>query len=546
MIRASSNSGIHGTQGPFRIAGRLFVFALATAITAGPFAATALAQDALTNLNSRYDELVPSRRAERVLIPALADLEPAPIGVDRLPAARLLPTDAVGWSSAERWAMAESQRRALEALDEITEERRYERAMVFAQPYGVAGLAPDVIRTRLYTDLGDPPLLAAAQHRYLPKMDELRKLVHVEATRLVADGRAADAADLLLRLAALGRQMVDRAMMAEVVWGYEAMVDALSRVRDVMYLDFLGDRTVSPSELADIVDRLDADGFLAVERLSYPLGNEAAARQLIARVYEERGGVREDVFLSTMVRLSGGDRPLRRFAGAARWSGTASNQVDWFRVNEVVDEVYSGWSGRWFLDPFDPVMQLPFAVDTADDLDRAVVVALPAEFETESGESLNGSELFELRQVLEVERVATRLSLGVLGRYYVTGLYPPAVSSIRPRWVRRIEADAYNPNRDAGAQPPMEFFVPVRDAYVADERDEPEPHRMQVFPGDGTNFAVTLFEDQFVLYSVGPNGARDWAERVSQDRDALLGDYLVWPPVLGLHRVHLRALGEFE
>ena len=35
----------------------------------------------------------------------------------------------------------------------------------------------------------------------------------------------------------------------------------------------------------------------------------------------------------------------------------------------------------------------------------------------------------------------------------------------------------------------MEFFVPVRDAYVADRlRDDPEPHRMEVYPGDGTNF----------------------------------------------------------
>jgi hypothetical protein len=69
---------------------------------------------------------------------------------------------------------------------------------------------------------------------------------------------------------------------------------------------------------------------------------------------------------------------------------------------------------------------------------------------------------------------------------------------------------------------------------------------MEVFPGDGTNFGVTLFEDQFVLYSVGPNGAKDWAERVSQDRNALLGDYLIWPPVLGLHREHLIQTGQLD
>jgi hypothetical protein len=39
--------------------------------------------------------------------------------------------------------------------------------------------------------------------------------------------------------------------------------------------------------------------------------------------------------------------------------------------------------------------------------------------------------------------------------------------------------------------------------YVADERDEKQPHTMQVFPGDGTNFEVTLYDDQFLLYSTG-------------------------------------------
>lgn len=340
--------------------------------------------------------------------------------------------------------------------------------------------------------------------------------------------------------------MADRAMMDEAVFGYETMIDAIRRIRDVAYLDFQGERVFGPSDVLDTIDRLDAEGFLAMSRLSFPTGNRLAARQLIDRLYEERGGVREDVFLSTMVRLSGGSKPLRRFAGAARWSGVADQQVDWFRVNEVLEEVYRGWTGRWNLDPYDPVLRLPFAIDTVDDLDRAVAVREPMRFRTEGGREVSGTELFELRKLLKVERVGTRTALGILGRYYETELFPPALASIRPRWVRRIEADPYNRDRANDALPPMEFFVPIRDAFVASERDEPEPHRMQVFPGDGSNFGVTLFDDQFILYSVGPNGAKDWAERVSQDRTARLGDYLIWPPVLSLHRVHLQAIGEFE
>lgn len=523
--------------------GRSFVVIAAClgAVTPG------FAQGPVSDINSRYAVMAPERRSERILLPALASFEAAPIGADRLDSARLLPFGSPGWDAAERWTTAAPQVAVLDALKQVTEQRRYEQAMVFAQPYGVANLSPDTIETGLYTDLGDPPLLAAAEHLYLPALDRLQLLVHVEATRLVGAGEPAEAVDLLLRLAAFGRQMADRAMMREADWGYEAMVDALRRVRDVVYLDFLGERLMAPDDIRDTVDRLDPEEFIAYSRLGFPTGNQLAARQLIDRVYAERGGVNEPVFLSTMIRLSGGGKPLWRFAEASRWAGVADGQVDWFRINEVLTEVYSGWTGRWNLDPFDPVLQLPFAIETVQNPESIVAVLAPMTFETSDGREMSGSEIFELRTLLDVERIGTRQALGVVGQYYEHNLYPPTLSSIRPRWVRRIESDPYNTNRRiAAATPPLTFFVPVRDDYVANANEDREPHRMQVFPGDGSNFGVTLFADQFVLYSAGRNGAKDFAERVSQDRNALLGDYLIWPPVLGLHRLHLQDLGEFD
>jgi len=531
---------------PLRRTGRFFIGAALAALAVVVSAPRAGAQTPLEAVNGRFADVAPSRRSEPVLIPALANLEAPPIGVDRLPAARLLPYGAPGWDAAEAWATASPQRAMLEALREVTGEARYEEAKVFAQPYGVSDLSPSTIASGMYTDLGDPPLLAAARHLWLPAMERLRVLVHVEATRLTGEGDPAAAVDLVLRLVGFGRQMADRAMLAEVVWGYETMLDGLRRVRDVAYIDFKGGRVYDPDALLEVVGDLEAEDFLAISRLRFPVGNRHASRQLIDRVYEERGGAREDVFLSTMIRLSGGDRPFRRFAGASRWSGAAGRQIDWFDANDTLTEVYRGWTGRWDLDPFDPVMNLPFAIDTVESPRDAVVVLHPFRTRTETGREVTGTDLFELRTLLQVERIGTRLSLGVLGRYYVAGLFPPTISSIRPRWVRRIEGDPYNVDLVGDTQPPMEFFGPVRDAFVADRRDTPDPHTMEVFPGDGSNFEMTLFDDEFVLYSVGPNGAKDWAERVSQDRNALLGDYLIWPPVLGLHRVHLQQLGEFD
>jgi hypothetical protein len=75
----------------------------------------------------------------------------------------------------------------------------------------------------------------------------------------------------------------------------------------------------------------------------------------------------------------------------------------------------------------------------------------------------SGGVLFQLREVMEVERVGTRLSMAVVGRYYETDLFPPQVSSVRAQWLGgKLGADAYNAsNRDVGRLPPMEFFVPV-------------------------------------------------------------------------------------
>jgi len=51
------------------------------------------------------------------------------------------------------------------------------------------------------------------------------------------------------------------------------------------------------------------------------------------------------------------------------------------------------------------------------------------------------------------------------------------------------------------------------------------------------NFQVKVGSDQFVLYSVGPNGAKDWARDVSgEPAKGAIGDLLIWPPITSLLR----------
>lgn len=402
--------------------------------------------------------------------------------------------------------------------------------MSFAQPYGTA-VAPDLIRAGAYTALGDPPLLAGARFGYLEHLQNLDRLVHVEATRLGAGGEPAKGIDLLVHYVYFGRQMVDRAFAREVIAGFRIMTTSLERIRDVAYVDFRGDQNLSPSDIATTIEAIDGsnNAHLNTGRMAFPTANKLAAQQLWELLYEPRGKVKVS-FATTMARLRTAERPLRLFAEASRFESTGDDQADWFKTRDMIDTVFDSWSARWTLNPFDRQLSLPYAYD---DLNRR-------QYQVIAASTTDLSVLYDLRRVFETEVVGTRDAMALLGYFYELHKFPPAISSVRPRWMSSIEADPFNPNRALGRLPAMEFFVPVRDAYVADERDVRKPHRMNVYSPGGENFSIMLRDDQFVLYSVGRDGMKNLAEDVSIDPDAVTGDYLIWPPMYSLYRTHLR------
>ncbi len=488
-------------------------------------------QDQVTEANARYTSVPDSRRSDLTLLPAVAKMDPPPAGLDGVESARLIDPGSMLWNDIESWATAGPQQAALEALRNVTQENDIRRAMVFGQPYGTTGVDPELIRAGLYTELGDPPLLAGARIGYLKGLKNLVMLVHVEATRLAASGRPGDAIDLMVREVYLGRQIVDRAFLLESVFGFSSMIDGLSRIRDIAYVDFRGNQVLSPSEIARTIEAIDGtrNGYLAHERILFPNGNKLAAEQLWELLYEPRGNVKPS-FANTMARLRTSERPLRLFAEASRFESAGDRQGDWYETRDMIDSVFDGWSSRWTLNPFDRQLSLPYAYDELDHGKFSVISVSVGDM----------SVLYDLRRVFDTEVVGTRASLALLGYYYELGEFPPAISSVRPRWLERIEADPFNPNRAVGRLPALEFFVPVRDDYVPDETQSAQPHQMNVFSSTGENFSIMLREDQFVVYSVGRDGIKNLAEDVSVDPEAVTGDYLIWPPMLSLERTHLR------
>lgn len=495
----------------------------------------------IDELNKVYEPFGERARGDRVLLPVLIkmDMPPAPYD-DPSPAvlhrARLLPTTAREWSGLEAWASAPAQRAALVALAQSVEGPS--TAMAFTQPYGIEGIDPSLVRAGAYTDLGDPPLFAAARFLYLDYLHRLDVLAQVEMTRLVAAGEPAAALSVAAAMVELGRQLADRQMFQEAQAGYVMMIQNLDRMRDVLFQDFRGDKRIALEELRAMVDRLtpEAEG-LALSVLRFPAGNRVAALQLVQVVYRERGGPNEAAFSTVLARLSAGGRPLRLFAEAARWDGLRGSQVDWFEARNEAEKMYQGWAAKWQLGAFDPSLKVAFYWDEADqDSVAAVRSALP-----------DMSELFALRQTLRAELAGTRASLAVVGYARFHGVLPPQLSAVRPQWIDVIPEDPMRePPRLVTRSPVLEFFVPERDDRLAGPREDKRPHEMRVFPLLTENFEKRLFSDVFVLYSVGPDGKNELAREVSQDPRAITGDYLLFPPLLSLEREYLTDRGRLR
>lgn len=499
----------------------------------------ARADDYVNRANALYAGVPTDKRSDLVLLPLLAKMDAPPGAVATPPQAMLLPADNAAWAGVEAWAMAAPQRAVVEALNAITTQENPREAMVFGQPYGAEGVPIELIRARLYTELGDPPMLVGAKYLYLPALDRMASLAHVEATRLAASGDVAGAIDGLIDWLFFARQMADREMFREKRWGMIAMIDALHRVRDVAYVDFRSDSPkLQPDRIRELIKRIDHEkGYLDFDRLTFPIGNRIAADQLVDRTFVSRGGPNEATFAPTLSRLASSDRPLRLFSEAAKWEQVAASHQNWFTTTGRLESVYNDWTARWPLDPFSARMDQPFEYERLDPVLSGVIrLALGGGGDGEEAAGL--SVLFQGRQVLLTEAVGTETALGLVGFYHDAHNFPPAVQSIRPRFVPEVDADPLNPERPRGAKPPLEYFVPNKINYRRlGEREEARPHEIRLVK-EGVQ--VRLGDDQFVLYSVGTDGQKSWAENIENTAAyAPNADYLLWPPVLSLTRQHL-------
>ncbi len=519
---------------------RSVLVAAALAAVAG----SAIADEFLDKINATYKATRADQHSEGVLLPALAKLDPIPKSLanvptlsSALPSLALLTPGAPEWKDAVAWATAPNQKAAIEAMDKVTSETDWRRALTVAFPYGTDGVPIDLIRSGMYCELGDPPTLAAVKLGYLKAFGVLRQLADVEATRRMAEGDAAGALKVAIDWTLVARQLVDRRYFAEVGDAMTWTIQGLERVRDIAYQDFRGPRKLTIQQIQDAIKRLGEDGPLAVERMRFPDGELVAAEQLVSRMYGSDGQVNADVFSATMARTGASQHPLQIFSETAKWRGVGASMPDKASTSAEIKKLSDDWSGRWGADAFDPIMSVAWEYPRMDRSRFKLIAEVIPDM----------TPMFGLRQALRTEAVGTRHALGLYGFWLIGNAFPLDIAGIRPRFMKELELDPFNPNRKNGGKPPLAFFVPMRDTKDQFPGGNPEPSELAILASNGENFTAKVAQDQFVLYSVGVDGARNWAKRVQNTYENVPNsDYLIWPPVTSLYRQHLIESGKLK
>lgn len=508
------------------------------------------ADNFVDRVNDAYVGVSESKRSDVVILPLFLEFQEPPVFLRTPMEAALLPAGSTNWQAAADWAAAEPQQALIKGIAQVTEDTDFRTAMQFAQPYGIEGVAGhfDLISAGLYTDLGDPPTLAAAKHGYMPAMRNLELLAHVEATRLFAEGDVAAAVDHMIHWACFARQFADRQFLEEKKWAMQALRLALERVRDLAYRDFESEQPALDAEtIIEYLERIEAAGYLEVDRLNLPSGNFIGAEQLVRRVINEpgNGGLADPTeFAMAMAGIAAAERPLRLFAEAAFWRAAAATHAGWHESLDMAKRVPADWERRWLLQPNDPVLA------TETDYERMVLQG--GKYSVLVYVLAGVQDLFLLRRELTVEAPGTRNALALYGYTLSFNVFAPAVTSVRPRFLPTMERDPYSRRGDY-----FQYFVPVKDTPQG-PRGEIQPWDVEVFPPEPYEpFIVPFTETQsnvdggewsdFILYSVGPDDRRGRVQFVTQaDPSYREGDYILWPPLISMLRQRLQDSGELE
>lgn len=494
----------------------------------------ARADEFLDQANAFYAPIQKDRRSDLVILPVLHKLQPPPKSVsDYLSAAMMTPANPA-WGEVKAWAEGQTQKDAIEALKKVTGEEDWRKAWAFGQPYGAAAVEPEFVDMGLYTELGEDGMLAAAEVKYLPVVHHLESLCHVEATRLLAEGKGNDALDLMRRWAKFAYQIASRHLLKEKQEGMEMLALAFERMRDLAYVDSRSEtRSMTAEGVRDVIARLDERNPINIERLLLPEAEKLAAEQLVARTFVADGGPSGEAFARSFARVAAGDRPLRRFSESAKWDAVLKLHGNTAETRRQIRDVFGDWDKRWSLNQWDPIQELATDYTRLDKVRFAALDLVMGDVGT----------LFPLRRKLRVEWIGTRGALACYGLMLRTGKVPVRMESTVPDFVRNqnLTLDPFDKAAKEGRGSRLGYFRPGVDNMAVG--GTPRPHVVRLFPKvagvEYPNFEAPILEGQFVVFSAGPDGNQGDMARATQMVKDDKGDYLIWPPAISMVRQYL-------
>ena len=524
----------------FRPVGRLLGGALLIAAAVGSLLAPAALGDEFTDrvnklVNDPAHPIADSVRSDTVLLPLLAAMDKPPAVLRTQDRGALLGSEGPGWSECADWAQKPAQKAVLEALDKVAKEEDRLRAFAFAQPYGVTGVSVQLIAKDMYTELGEPPLVGAARHLYLPAMENAGILCHVEASRLAGAGDSSGALKVVVDWLFFCRQMADRPMLQEKKWAMESMLVALERVRDIVYQDLVAEKhTLDPPALRKVNDRLkERKGVLQLDKIRLPEGDFIGREQLVKRIMGPNNEPDEATFAPLMARASATQRPLKLFSAAAYWETARSGHAGERETLKMLKGIHDDWARRWELPTFDKY------VSTATDYRKFVQTTTKYAALNEAFNDLD--TLFMLRQQLRVELGGTRMCIGPYGYLLRQKSMPTTLAATRPEFIDTVDKDPYSRK---GFD--LQFYVPMRDT-PRDPLGQARAFSISLYPAaPNPEFKRDLNDKVFVIYSVGPDDSSDMAALATQARTGVKGDYLLFPPTMSLFRQRLMEKGELK
>lgn len=402
--------------------------------------------------------------ADPVLFPAIAAMTPAPASLTDWMTASLMTTQSPEWSEVEAWVKAEPQQKAIEALGKVADIKA---KSLFTMPYTAKGVDPAWVKAGLVIDTGTHGILAGAQFRYFSAIRPLLLLATTEAERLAAAGEGAKSAKVMLDTIRLGRILADRPTLDEKLVGIRMMHDGAERLRDLVYVH---PDAFKIEDLKQAVLELD-ERLINVMKIRLPEADHLAAEQLIEMTIEERGEVDGGKLGATMSRLGSSDRPLLRFAEAAKWKKVAEVHAGWFDTRDELKKIWGDWTTRWNLqDLHDPLLR------KATDYQKMAKGKFAILDETLAGVD----QMRDRRLRLLAEMSGTRGALAVTALTKRSRAIPPAIQAVIPDFARReYLTDAYSYDRRYRTQQQLEFFVPIRDQKFG-PRELPHPHEVLV------------------------------------------------------------------